>query len=138
MYRYAVSGVNATETRPFHHFLFLNAEGNKFEIWDVGMLINTQWCLNLNLSLSFILFFLVMYLNHRLYSQKSIKRIRSCRIINTRYSIRYKGSNAKNSKSKKKFKKLVSKLILISLFKCLLMAIIFLAIKQKQSPNQNN
>ena len=55
----AVSEVNASETRPFHHFLFLNTEGNKFEIWDVGMLINTQWCLNF----SFILFFLVMYLN---------------------------------------------------------------------------
>ena len=76
-----------------------------------------------------------MYLNHRLYSRKSIM---SCRIIETRYSIRCKGSNAKNKKSKKKFKKLISKLILITLFKCLLMAIIFLAIKQKQSPNQKN
>ena len=89
----AVSWVNATETHPLHHFLFLSAEGNKFEIWDVGMLINTQWCLNL----SFILFFLVMYLNHRLYSRKSIK---SCRIIKTRYSIRRKGPKAKNTKPK--------------------------------------
>ena len=38
----AVSGVNATETRPLHHFLFLNAEGNNYEVWDLNTLINTQ------------------------------------------------------------------------------------------------
>ena len=102
----AVSGVNATETRPLHHFLFLNAEGNKYEVWDMGTLINTQWCLNL----SFIFFLLVMYINHKLYSQKSIKSIRSCHIIKTRYSIRSKGSKARNSKSKKSLKNLLANL----------------------------
>ena len=98
---FAVSGVNATESRPHNQFLFLNTEVNKFEIWDVGMLMNTQWCLNL----SFILLFLIMYLNHRLYSRKSI---RSCYKIKTRYSIRCKGSNAKNSKSKKSLRNLLA------------------------------
>ena len=97
----AVSGVNATETRPLHHFLFLNAEGNNYEVWDLNILINTQWCLNL----SFILFFLIMYINHKLYNQINIKSIRSCHIIKTRYSTRSKGSKARNNKSKKKFKK---------------------------------
>ena len=49
----AISGVNATETRPLHHFLYLNAEGNNYEVWDFNTLINNQWCLNL----SFIIFF---------------------------------------------------------------------------------
>ena len=44
-----------------------------------------------------------------MYSRKSIK---SCHKIKTRYSIRCKGSNAKNSQSKKNFKKFISKLIL--------------------------
>ena len=127
----AVSGVNATEIRPHKQFLFLNTEVKTFEIWDVGILINTQWCINV----SSILFFLVMYLNHRLYSRKSIK---SCRKIKTRYSTRCRGQKARNTKSDKNFKKLISKLILITFCKCLLMAAIFLAIKQKKSPNQKN
>ena len=128
---FAISGVNATGTRPIQTNLYLDTETNVLEIWDPSLLINTH----LSLNLSFIVFFLLIHVNHRLYSQNIIKSIRSCRIIKTRYSTRCKGSNARNSKSKKNFKKLVSKLILISLFKCLLMAIIFLAIKHKQSPN---
>ena len=127
----AVSGVNATETRPLKQFLVLNTEVNIVEIWDASRLINTQWCINL----SFMLFFITTYLNYRLYSRKSIK---SCRIIKTRFSMRCKRPKADNTKSKKNSKELFSKLILITFFKCLLMAIIFLAIKQKQSPKQKN
>ena len=42
----AVSGVNATGTRPLKQFLALNTEVNTVEIRDAGMLINTQWCIN--------------------------------------------------------------------------------------------
>ena len=76
----SVSGMNATGTRTNSHKFFIDLNMNQHEVWDPSEIINTQWCLNL----SFILFFLVMYLNHRLYSRRSIK---SCRIIITRYSI---------------------------------------------------
>ena len=91
----SISGVNATGTRINSQKFFIDRNMNQHEVWDPSEIINTQWCLNL----SFILFFLVMYLNHRLYSRRSIK---SCRIIKTRYSIRRKGPKAKNTKSQKK------------------------------------
>ena len=101
------------------------------EVWDPNELINTQLCLNISL----LLFFLLMYLNYRLYGRKNKK---SHRKIKTRYSKRSKGTNAKNIKSKINLKKFISKLFLITIFKCLLMAIIFLAIKQKQSPEHKH
>ena len=123
--------MNATEIRPTQHHLYLNVENTNFEVWELSTLINTKLCF----FLSSQLFFLLMYLNHKLYSRENRSTRRK---IKSKYPKNRKGINAKNRKSRIDFKKFISKLFLITFFKCLLMAIIFLAIKQKQSPNQKN
>ena len=126
-----ISGVNVTGIRPIQHHLYLNLENNNFEVWELSTLLSTKLCFFLGSQI----FFLLMYLNHKLYRRES----RSTRHkIKSKYAKRRKNTKAKNGKSKIDFKKFIRKLFVITLFKCLLMAIIFLAIKQKQSPNQKN
>ena len=118
------SGVNATEISPMQHHLYLNVENTNFEVWELSTLINTKLCL----FLSFQLFFLLMYLNHKLYSRENRSTRRK---IKSKYPKSRKGINAKNRKSKIDFKKFISKLFLITIFKCLLMAIIFFSNQTK-------
>ena len=125
---FMISGVNVTGIRPIQHHLYLNSENNNFEVWELSTLLSTKLCF----FLSSQIFVILMYLNNKLYSRES----RSTRHkIKSKYAKRRKSPKATNGKSKIVFKKFIRKLFVITFFKCLLMAIIFLAIKQKQSPN---
>ena len=58
-------GVNTTGICPNLPNFCINLENNEIEIWDLNEIINTQLFFNL----SFLLFFLLMYLNYRLYGR---------------------------------------------------------------------
>ena len=109
-------------------YINLGISDNENSIWDFSKLFNIQY-VGSNLIIS--AFFLLMYINYYMYFKKKIKKIKITKI---RYSKRSsRGINAKNKKAKL-LKIFISKLFLITFLKCLLMTVIYLAIKQKHSP----
>ena len=108
--------------------LYINADFNNadIEIRDFTKIINIQYVV---INLGILLLFLLMYFKYKLYCKKNKKRCRK-----NRHSKLGRGSTARNRNSKIKCKKMISQIFLLITFKCLVMAIIYLAIKQKHSP----